>query len=100
MRIAALTVLACLPLRAEDPLLDWMNRIAQRQLDAREAGVREVQSVAQAEARQNWVRAKILELIGGLPEYAGPLNARITGRVERPGYFIEKVIFESLPQYF
>jgi cephalosporin-C deacetylase-like acetyl esterase len=100
MRIAALTVLACLTLRAEDPFLDWMNRIAQRQLDAREAGVREVQSVAQAEARQNWVRAKILELIGGLPEYAGPLNARITGRVERPGYFIEKVIFESLPQYF
>jgi cephalosporin-C deacetylase-like acetyl esterase len=100
MRIAALTVLACLPLRAEDPLLDWMNRIAQRQLDAREAEVREVRSVAQAEARQNWVRAKILELIGGLPDYAGPLNARITGRIERPGYVIEKVIFESLPQYF
>ncbi len=100
MRTITLTVLACLSLRAQDPLLDWMNRTAQRQLDAREAAVHAVQSVEQAAARQTWVRAKILELIGGLPDYDGPLNARITGHVERQGYVIEKVIFESLPQYF
>jgi len=62
--------------------------------------VKAVQSVDQAEARKRWVRAKILELIGGLPDYNGPLNARVTGRIEKPRYIIEKVIFESLPQYF
>jgi dienelactone hydrolase len=77
-----------------------MDHIAQQQLDRREATVKAVQSVEQAEARQRWVRAKILELIGGLPDYSGPLNARVTGRIDRQRYVIEKVIFESLPQYF
>src|SRR5258708_3838346 len=70
-------------LKAEDRFLDWMNQIAQQQLDKREAAVKAVQSVDQAEARKRWVRAKILELIGGLPDYNGPLNARVTGRLER-----------------
>ena len=30
----------------------------------------------------------------------GPLNARVTGRIDRPRYTIEKVIFESLPQFY
>src|SRR5438128_5782276 len=77
-----------------------MNQIAQQQLDKREVAVRAVQSVDQAEARKRWVRAKILELIGGLPDYTGPLNARTTGRIETQKYIIEKVIFESLPKVF
>lgn len=28
-----------------------------------------------------------------------PLNARVTGRVERPGYIIENVVFESRPNF-
>ncbi len=100
MRNAILIFLLGSSLPAEDRFLDWMNQIAQQQLDRREAAVKAVQSVEQAEARKQWVRAKILELIGGLPDYNGPLNARITGRIEKPRYVIEKVIFESLPQYF
>src|SRR5258706_7891045 len=100
MRKAILVFLLASTLVAEDRFLDWMNQIAQQQLDRREAAVKAVQSVAQAEARKRWVRAKILELIGGLPDYNGPLNSRVTGRIERPRYVIEKVIFESLPQYF
>src|SRR5258708_4392888 len=100
MRKAILIFLLGSSLRAEDRFLDWMNQIAQQQLDKREAAVKAVQSVDQAEARKRWVRAKILELIGGLPDYNGPLNARVTGRIERPRYVIEEVIFESLPQYF
>ncbi len=93
-------LLACSGLLAEDRFLDWMNQIAQQQLDGREAAVKAVQSVEQAEARKRSVRAKILELIGGLPDYNGPLNARVTSRIERPRYTIEKIIFESLPRYF
>ncbi|MCU1275789.1 MAG: hypothetical protein JWO48_3220 [Bryobacterales bacterium] len=100
MRCATLIFLAATSLCAEDRFLEWMNHIAQQQLDRREAAIKAVQTVEQAEARKRAVRAKILELIGGLPDYSGPLNARITGRIERPRYIIEKVIFESLPQYF
>ena len=81
-------------------LLQWMDRIAQQQLSEREATVARIRTVGEAQARQAWVRAKILELLGGLPDYNGPLNARVTGRIERPHYSIEKVIFESLPEFY
>ena len=38
--------------------------------------------------------------IGGLPDYAGPLNAKVTGKIELARYTIEKVVFESLPQFY
>src|SRR5579872_7517746 len=103
MRRALLILLACplfgQVLFGQDQLLDWMNGIAQKQLDRREASIQAVHSVDQAEARKRAVRAKILELIGGLPDYDGPLHARVTGSIDRSGYIIEKVIFESLPEF-
>ncbi len=45
------------------------------------------------------LRAKMLELIGGLPEVRTPLNARVTGVLERPGYRVEKLLFDSLPGF-
>src|SRR5262249_50244937 len=100
MRKAILIFLLGSSLAVEDRLLHRMNQIAQQQLDKREAAVKAVQSVDQAEPASAGVRAKILELIGGLPDYSGPLNARVTGHIEKPRHVIEKVIFESLPQYF
>lgn len=87
-------------LAAEDPFLEWMDHIAQQQLDRREQAVRAIHSAAEAESRQAQVRAKILDLIGGLPDYNGPLNAKVTGTIRKPQYTIEKVIFESLPQFY
>lgn len=97
-----LTALAVFALLAADPpgdLLRWMNGIAQSQLDAREKRIASITTREAAERRQREVRAKILELIGGLPDYNGPLNARITGRMAGQGYTIERVAFESLPRY-
>lgn len=45
------------------------------------------------------VRAKMAEMIGGLPEARGPLNAKVTGGFVRPGYRVENVIFDSLPGF-
>lgn len=94
--MAAATVFGQTP----GPLLDWMNGVAQRQLTARESKVSAIGSAADARERQTRVRAKVLELIGGLPEYNGPLNARVTGTLHLRGYSIDKAIFESLPGYF
>ena len=85
---------------AQDPLLAWLDRIAQLQLQRREQAIAEIRTVADAEKRKQWARAKILELIGGLPDYDGPLNARVTGRINGDSIVIEKVIFESLPGLF
>ena len=38
-----------------------------------------IHTVAQAEARKKLVREKLLQSIGGLPDYHGPLNARVDG---------------------
>ena len=85
---------------APDPLLRWMDQIAQRQLQQRENAISEIRSVADAEGRKQFVRETFLALIGGLPDYNGPLNPRITGRIESGNYTIEKVILESLPGFF
>lgn len=53
---------------------------------------------ADAESYVREVRTKIAECFGPFPEKT-PLNAKITGKVERDNYTIEKVIFESRPGF-
>ena len=83
-----------------DPLLRWMNQLAQQELQARENAIAQIHTVADAERRKQLVRANIMEILGGLPDYNGPLNARITGQIQAESYTIEKVIFESMPGFF
>src|SRR5256714_282034 len=49
--------------------------------------------------RQKAVVAELWKMLGG-PFERTPLNARATGIIERPGYRIEKVIFESRPRVY
>ncbi len=81
----------------ESPLLIWMNNRAQEELAARGKTIRQIQDKATAAKRQEFVRAKVLELIGGLPNYKGPLNAQVKAVHPQDGYVIENVLFESLP---
>ncbi|HVX66292.1 MAG TPA: acetylxylan esterase [Bryobacteraceae bacterium] len=101
MRLLALCLLAALSTAAAaEPgarLLGWMDGIAQSQLDRRAETIAHINSTAAAADRQKEVRARILAAIGGLPDYNGPLNAKITGRIDEQGYSIEKLYFESLP---
>jgi cephalosporin-C deacetylase-like acetyl esterase len=98
------TLLVVAPVSAQgnkpDPFLQWMDRIAQEHLDRREKSITEIRTVADAEQRKKLVRAKLMEILGGLPDYQGPLRVRITGRIPHQSYAIEKVIFESLPGFY
>ncbi|MEX2176282.1 MAG: acetylxylan esterase [Pirellulaceae bacterium] len=58
-----------------------------------------LQTKADAQAYVRDVQAKIRECFGPEPE-STPLNPRITGVVDRDAYKIEKVIFESRPEFF
>ena len=84
----------------QDPFLGWLDRLAQQQLDERERVIDGIRSFADAERRKVVVRKKLSEIIGGLPTYDGPFNARVTGRIEGELHTIEKVIFESLPGFY
>ena len=63
-----------------------------------EAARAALKTKADAEKYVQTVRAKIHESFGPFPERT-PLNARVTGVVERDAYKIEKVIFESRPGF-
>jgi hypothetical protein len=81
----------------KSPLLTELNAVAQQQLRQRADAVAAIRDTSGAQARQKEVRERILSLIGGLPDYRGPLNARVTRTIRRDGFTIDNVIFESLP---
>ncbi len=58
-----------------------------------------LKSRADAQRYVEFVRAKIQESFGPWPEKT-PLNPHITGIIDRDTYVIEKVVFESRPQFF
>ncbi len=70
-------------------------RELKQQADQRRSALR---TRADAEAYVRDVRQKIQQCFGPWPDKT-PLNARITGRVERNAYIIEKLIFESRPGF-
>ena len=56
---------------------------------------------AEWEARARFIREHILACTGLLPlPPKTPLKPRVFGRLEREGYAVEKVFFESLPGFF
>ncbi|HEY2933427.1 MAG TPA: acetylxylan esterase [Acidobacteriota bacterium] len=83
----------------EKMLSGYLNQIAFRYLNERERTLAAITSKESAARRQAYVRERILQSIGGLPERT-PLNPKTIGVLERDGYKIEKIIFESQPGLF
>lgn len=75
----------------------WMANAARTQLAARSQMISGIQSVNAAEVRKAQVGSLLASLLGGLPTYAGPLNAQVTGVIDRGSFRIEKILFESMP---
>ncbi len=67
--------------------------------DTRRARFEAVRTEADLLSLQRAIRAKALEIIGGLPSERSTLAARIIGTIPRDGYRIEKLVFESLPGF-
>ena len=99
--VVAISLAAVVPVGAQSPspFLAALDAIAQRQLRARADVIAGIKDTAAAEARKKAVREKVLALIGGLPDYRGPLRPRVTKTTPRDGYVIENVMFDSLPDY-
>lgn len=77
----------------------YLQRQAEALLQEREREIVLLQDPQSLARRRAYVKQAILEAIGGLPERT-PLNARVVGVIDQPGYRIEKVIFESLPGFY
>lgn len=79
-------------------LPDHLRELAQRSYLSRNRELAKLTSAPAIRARQKWVRQTFWKLAGGEPEPT-PLNARSLGTIEREGYRIEKVLYESVPQF-
>lgn len=85
------------------PPTDMMTSYLMNKVNAsREQWLKEYEARTSTDAiqeRAKNLRQRFLDEIGGFPERT-PLNAQITGVIERDGYRVEKVIFESQPKFF
>ncbi|WP_127588139.1 alpha/beta hydrolase family protein [Paenibacillus koleovorans] len=56
-----------------------------------------IDTVAEFESRRGRLRTYFHELIGGLPEHKTPLHPEYKGDLQRDGYRIRRVVYQSLP---
>ncbi len=85
-----------------EPLCDIETSILQRQkreLQQDRLLRSSIRDAAGLNAYKSRVRQRFLETLGPLPERT-PLEARITGTLVRDGYRIEKVLFQSRPNFY
>ena len=80
-------------------LPDYLSGLAASARAKRTATLARMGTVQSVLDRQAWARRTLLESIGGLPEKKD-LNARVVGSFDRQGYKVDKVLYESRPQFY
>ena len=83
-----------------DQMIDDLRRRAEAHFRRQEAEKAELTSIPAFEEHRKRVRDHFMISIGGLPEERTPLNVQCTGRLDRGTFTIEKLIYESLPQFY
>jgi dienelactone hydrolase len=113
--IFLVSVFVCSPLQAQEEDLsvveDWMaftdaeNALyhhltgqAYDLLDERKRKVRTFRTEAQWRARQQDIRKTLGEILGPFPDRT-PLNAEVVETIQKDGYRVEHVIYESMPGF-
>ncbi len=79
-------------------LPDYLRDLAERAYQSRNRAIALLTTPAAIKERQKWVTETFWTLVGGMPERT-PLNAKTVGTFERPGYRVEKVVYESQPNF-
>ena len=106
--LAALAACAAAHAQGSPNVLDWkanttLTSYLTQQLHAQYAGraaelARAAQSAAGAASYRDSVRARCRQVLGPLPGRT-PLRAQVVGQLARPGFRIEKIIYESTPHH-
>lgn len=82
----------------ERMLIKFLNSRAFEKLDERDREVKGLVTAEQWLGYREKIRGVLSRITGAFPERT-PLNARVTGRIQKDGYRIEKVVFESMPGF-
>src|SRR5262245_30956286 len=89
---------AALPDYSHD-LERYLVRVASEARQRRKEVITAISTPQAILERQRSVTEQVWKMLGG-PLERTPLNPRVTGKVERPGYRIEKLVFESRPRLY
>ena len=81
-----------------DMMSHYLRRLAGQKFEDWKQEYEQRKTPEQIAEYQKRLREKFIEAIGGLPERT-PLNPQVTGVIQRDGYRVEKVIFESRPKH-
>ena len=80
-------------------LVHHLNKQAFAYLDARDKEIAGLKTKDDWLKRQKKVRDIFMKIVGPFPEKT-PLNAKVTGIVQKEGYKFEKIIYESMPNFY
>src|SRR5205085_9095597 len=80
-------------------LPDFLSGLAQEAYDKRNAELSKLTTASAIATRQRWATETLWRLAGGQPERT-QLRPRVVGSFDRPGYRLEKVVYESQPEFF
>lgn len=83
---------------ARKMLSNYLHAEAQKHFDVRRATVAALKTKEDIQRRQQELRGKFIEAIGGFPQKT-PLNPHVVGKGAGEGFRFEKVIYESRPQH-
>ena len=86
-------------LQTSDMMHHYLRQQAQHRFEQWRAQYGQLKTPEQIADYQKHRREKFLDAIGGLPPRT-PLRPRVTGVVQRDGYTVEKIIFESQPEHY
>jgi dienelactone hydrolase len=79
-------------------LPDFLRDLAARAYQERNREIASLTSVDAIRRRQKWARETFWNLTGGMPQRT-PLNTRTLGAFSRSGYRVEKLVYESVPNF-
>ncbi|MGB9677897.1 MAG: hypothetical protein ACPLZ9_04690, partial [Candidatus Ratteibacteria bacterium] len=82
-------------------MFDYFIKRHRKMYYERKKRLKEIKNIKEVEKYQNEVRERIKKAFSPLPlSEKTPLNPKITGIIQRNGYRIEKIIFESIPSCY
>src|SRR5438309_1403560 len=103
VRLSMAMLLLCARALPQEPagrLRSYLQGIALHQLASRKERVSAILTPEQFEKRKAEVRHLLLTLMGGLPEKRADLKVQQMGTIGRGDYRIEKIIYQSLPNFY
>ena len=82
-----------------EQLPNLLRQEAEQLLSERRQEIATIKTLGDVEQRKAAFRERMIRRLGGFPERT-PLNVKSVGVIDRDGYRIEKIIFESRPGFY